>query len=80
MGEEILELADKWRHWKFKNTALLLLSLIIFFFFAEHPAIKNAISFIGNFGYLGAFFVGIMFVSIFTVAPAGEFYFIWQIH
>jgi hypothetical protein len=71
MGEEILELADKWRHWKFKNTALLLLSLIIFFFFAEHPAIKNAISFIGNFGYLGAFFVGIMFVSIFTVAPAG---------
>lgn len=71
MGEEILELADKWQHWKYKNTALLIISLILFFFFAEHPLIKNTIAFIGNFGYLGAFFVGIMFVSIFTVAPAG---------
>lgn len=50
MGEEILELADKWQHWKYKNTALLIISLILFFFFAEHSLIKNTIAFIGNFG------------------------------
>ncbi len=71
MGEEIQELADKWSHWKFRNTALLIISLITFFFFAETPFVKNLIQTIGNFGYLGAFFVGILFVSIFTVAPAG---------
>jgi membrane protein YqaA with SNARE-associated domain len=70
MGEEIKELAEKWRHWKFKNTGLLLVSLLLFFFFAEHPFIRNSIEFIGNFGYIGAFIAGILFVSIFTVAPA----------
>jgi hypothetical protein len=64
-------LADKWSHWKYKNTALLCLSLIIFFLLAKHPLVDSSIKYIGNFGYLGAFFVGILFVSIFTVAPAG---------
>ncbi len=71
MGEEIQELADRWQHWKFRNTAMLIVSLVIFFFLAEHPMVDNAIRFIGAFGYLGAFLVGILFVSIFTVAPAG---------
>lgn len=70
MGEEVLHLTDKWKHWPYKNTAFLILSLIVFFFFADTPVIKNTVSYIGNFGYIGAFFVGIMFVSIFTVAPA----------
>lgn len=71
MGEEIQELADRWQHWKFKNTAMLIVSLVIFFFLAEHPIVDSSIRFIGAFGYLGAFLVGILFVSIFTVAPAG---------
>lgn len=71
MGEEIQELADKWRHWKFRNTAMLVVSVIVFFFLAEHPMVDNSIRFIGDFGYLGAFLVGILFVSVFTVAPAG---------
>lgn len=70
MGEEIRKLNERWRHWKFKNTFLLIISVVVFLFFAETPFIKNIIQFIGNFGYLGAFFVGILFVSIFTVAPA----------
>jgi hypothetical protein len=71
MGEEIQELADKWSHWKFRNTAMLVVSVIAFFFLAEHPIVDNSVKFIGNFGYLGAFVVGILFVSVFTVAPAG---------
>ncbi len=71
MGEDIAELADKWSHWKYKNTALLFLSVAFFFLLAKHPLVDTSIKFIGDFGYLGAFFVGILFVSIFTVAPAG---------
>lgn len=68
--ETVVGITDKWRHWHYKNTGLLILSLIIFFFFAETPFVKNTISFIGNFGYIGSFIAGALFVSVFTVAPA----------
>lgn len=68
--EEILHLNKRWKHWRYKNTAFLILSLVIFFFLADTPQVKNIITFIGDFGYIGAFFVGILFVSVFTVAPA----------
>lgn len=68
--EELIDLNNKFKHWHYKNTALLILSLIIFFFFAEHPAIRNTIDLIGSFGYIGAFIAGVLFVSIFTLAPA----------
>lgn len=70
MGEEIKHLASRWKHWRYKNTALLLTSLLLFFWFADSPVIKNTIGYIGGFGYIGAFIAGILFVSIFTVAPA----------
>lgn len=68
--EEVEVIKTEWKHWHYKNTALLILSLVIFFFFAEHPIIKSTISQIGNLGYFGAFLAGILFVSIFTIAPA----------
>ena|SRR3989338_4666075 len=63
-------LLERYRAWRYKNTALLILSLIVFFFLADTPFIDNFISRIGNLGYFGAFFGGIFFVSTFTVAPA----------
>jgi hypothetical protein len=68
--EELNTITAGWKHWHYKNTSLLVLSIIIFFFLADTPFVKNIIHYIGNFGYLGAFFVGVLFVSIFTVAPA----------
>lgn len=68
--DELTAITTKWKHWHYKNTSFLILSLIAFFLLADAPFIKNIISYIGNFGYLGAFFVGILFVSVFTVAPA----------
>src|SRR3989344_2568688 len=70
MDELIAKTTKKWKHWQYKNTAFLILSLILFFYFSEHPFIKNTISLINGFGYIGAFISGILFVSIFTVAPA----------
>lgn len=64
------QLISRYKYWKFKNTFLLIVSLIIFFYFADTPFIKNIITSIGNLGYLGAFLTGILFVSTFTVAPA----------
>ncbi len=68
--EEIIDFNKKWSHWHYKNTTLLILSLILFFFLADTPYVKDSIHFIGSFGYIGAFITGILFVSIFTVAPA----------
>ena len=61
---------EKYKNWKFKNTFFLVVSLVLFFYFADTSFVKNIINSIGTLGYLGAFIVGIFFVSTFTVAPA----------
>lgn len=61
---------NKWQNWPFKNTFLLVVSLFIFFFFANSDFIQNFIRKIGDLGYPGAFITGIFFVYTFTVAPA----------
>lgn len=68
--EEITDITQKWKHWHFKNTGLLILSLILLIIFADTSFVKNFISWIGNLGYLGAFLAGMFFVSTFTVAPS----------
>lgn len=60
----------KWKRWHYKNTTLLVLSLVVFFFLVETPRVDNLIRQAGTLGYLGAFIAGIFFVSTFTVAPA----------
>lgn len=65
--EEILK---QWRRWPYKNTGLLVLSLILFFYFAQSAFVQNIIIEVGSWGYLGSFLTGVCFVSIFTVAPA----------
>ncbi len=59
-----------WKNWQYKNTAILIVSFIVFFYLADTDLIKNIIQKIGTFSYFGSFFAGIFFVSIFTVAPA----------
>jgi len=63
-------LKNKYKNWKYKNTALLILSLVVLFYFTDTDFVRRFIASVGNLGYLGAFFVGIFFVSTFTVAPA----------
>lgn len=60
----------KWRRWHYKNTTLLIFSLILFFLLAKTPQVDNFIKQVGTLGYIGAFITGIFFVSTFTVAPA----------
>lgn len=65
----------EWRSWHYKNTTLLIASLIVFVYFLETSLVQNIIKSIGSFGYIGSFFGGLMFVSIFTVAPASAILF-----
>lgn len=60
-----------WRNWPLKNTSFLILSLLIFVYIAELPAVDNFIKGLGSFRYLGSFIAGFFFVSTYTVAPAG---------
>lgn len=59
-----------YKNWQYKNTSLLIFSLVLFFYFADSAAVKQFIDGLGALGYFGAFITGIFFVSTFTVAPA----------
>ncbi len=61
----------RWRHWRYKNTTLLIISLFAFFVLATTDTVKEVIAAMGSSGYIGAFIVGMLFVSVFTAAPAG---------
>lgn len=62
---------ETYRSWRYKNTALLILSVVAFFYLAGTPFAENIIAGMGSLGYIGSFLAGIFFVSTFTVAPAG---------
>lgn len=72
--DEIHKVEEKihthWHNWHYKNTTLLVVSLVIFFYLAKTPAVDSLIREAGTMGYIGAFVAGIFFVSTFTVAPA----------
>lgn len=59
-----------WKNWQYKNTVILVLSLVAFYYLARTDFAQNLINQIGSYSYFGAFISGIFFVSIFTVAPA----------
>ena len=61
----------KWKHWRYKNTTYLVISMFVFLFLATTPLVKGFIEAMGSTGYIGAFIMGMFFVSIFTAAPAG---------
>lgn len=61
---------QKFHVWRYRNTTLLVLSLLLLFLFADSEVVHQIIRKMGDYGYVGAFIAGIFFVSTFTVAPA----------
>lgn len=55
-------------HWKYKNLTIFGFSLIIALILSRFEAFHTFLLNLGNFGYLGAFIAGALFVSTFTVA------------
>lgn len=57
-----------WHSWKYKNLTVLAISIGVAFFLSRHESFQTFLLNLGNFGYIGAFAAGILFVSTFTVA------------
>lgn len=70
MYTDYTKLQKKWRRWKYKNTALLVISLVAFIWLAQTPQVDSVVKSVGDLGYVGALLTGMFFVSTFTVAPA----------
>ncbi len=64
-------LYKKHKSWKYRNTLLLIISLIAVFYITGTDFGQQTIHSISKLGYIGSFVAGIFFVSTFTVAPAG---------
>ena len=52
----------------YKNLIIVALSLIFAFILSRNESFQTFLFNLGSFGYIGAFFAGILFVSTFTVA------------
>ncbi|MCM2339345.1 MAG: hypothetical protein NDI62_02725 [Burkholderiales bacterium] len=71
MIKTLKEFLKKTKIWKFKNTILLLLSIVLISFFIDTPLVRELFHNIAKLGYWGSFLAGIFFVFIFTSLPAG---------
>lgn len=64
------ELVNRWRGWRLKNTVLLVLGIVLFYYLAKTPQVDGFIQHLGYLGRLGALIAGFFFVSTYTVVPA----------
>lgn len=61
---------DAWQKMEYKHTVALLIALGIFVLALDTAIFTTVLGAITEAGYVGAFLAGIMFVSLFTFAPA----------
>ena len=60
----------KKKHYKYKNLTILFLSFIFAGFLYQFEEFHNFLLSVGEYGYIGAFLAGLLFVSSFTFATA----------
>jgi len=57
-----------WRRWRYKHLSLFLISVIFSLYLARNEGFHLFLLNLENWGYIGALFAGILFVSSLTVA------------
>lgn len=57
-----------WKEYQYKNTTFLIISIILALLLSRYEPFHNFLLRLGDLGYIGAFFAGVLFVSTFTVA------------
>ena len=60
----------KWHRYHYKNLTYLGISIIVAIFLFRSQVFHSFLLHLGNYGYIGAFIGGILFVSTFTVSIA----------
>lgn len=58
----------KWRGNHFKNLTYFGISIVVGLILLKTPFFRELVFYLGSYGYIGAFFGGILFVSTFTVS------------
>lgn len=56
-----------WKHWKYKNLTFWFISIVVLALLFRNDFFHSWLLNLGDYGYLGAFFAGMLFVSTFTV-------------
>jgi uncharacterized membrane protein YdjX (TVP38/TMEM64 family) len=59
---------SRWESFRYKNFTLLIVSFVFAYFLSEYEPFHSFLLNLGDYGYIGAFIAGILFVSTFTVA------------
>lgn len=57
-----------WTRWKYKNITMFALSIVFALWVTKFEELHAVLLRLGDWGYIGAFFAGFLFVSTFTVA------------
>ncbi len=57
-----------WNKWKYKNLTIFVLSIVFALWITRFQEFHELLLGLGEYGYIGAFVAGILFVSTFTVA------------
>lgn len=63
-------LLENWKHWRWHNTALLLISLTFFALFVRTQLAHEIFEHFKSYSYIGVFIAGFLSPSTFTVVPA----------
>lgn len=58
----------KWHRYHYKNLTYLFISIVIAMLLLQNQSFRNMLVHLGNYGYVGAFIGGVLFVSTFTVS------------
>lgn len=58
----------RWHRYHYKNLTYFTLSFILALFLIQNQYFRNLLVHLNNYGYIGAFFGGMLFVSTFTVS------------
>ncbi len=59
---------QRWHRYHYKNVTYVGIGLLVAYFLFQNTAFHSFLFQLGNIGYIGAFFAGMLFVSTFTVA------------
>lgn len=57
-----------WKSWRYKNLTLVFVSILATIILLQFEKFHSILLSLGNLGYIGAFFAGMLFVSTFTVS------------
>lgn len=58
-------------HHKYKNIILIIIGISLAIFLAQNQSFNQFLTHLGKFGYISAFFAGMLFASTFTIAAGG---------